>query len=305
MWTAWESERDYYLSPQQWPSGGMDDGGEIVVCVVCVCCRNADLVHKQNDDKALKMYGRCVGCTPADQVCEAILNRQDTTIWSYSFKTRTSSRNWSFAQFEYKVKVNTFGEGTHQVKGAPSITTFFFLAFLLLPSSPSPCFSSSSHSLCSSVSLPSANKLCMPSPTHGVLHCCTISSKLLLSLSPISLFTSQSLPLPSPVLLTLNLSRPTLSLSLYVNTHHTHKLNPHHLPNHTPFLSVGPALLSQSSLQLNSTPEASLQYSASYHSNQTLAHSDSISAATPQRSGHVGGAVHSYNQVGNPAAHWR
>uniref|UniRef100_A0A3B4XEV8 Catenin delta 2 n=1 Tax=Seriola lalandi dorsalis TaxID=1841481 RepID=A0A3B4XEV8_SERLL len=60
-----------------------------------------------------------------------------------------------------------------------------------------------------------------------------------------------------------------------------------------------PALLSQSSLQLNSTPEASLQYSASYHSNQTLALSDSISAATPQRSGQVGGAVHSYNQVGN------
>ncbi|XP_031705792.1 catenin delta-2 isoform X5 [Anarrhichthys ocellatus] len=58
-----------------------------------------------------------------------------------------------------------------------------------------------------------------------------------------------------------------------------------------------PALLSQSSLQLNSTPEASLQYSASYHSNQTLARSDSISAATPQRSGQVGGAVHSYNQV--------
>ncbi|KAF7665967.1 hypothetical protein LDENG_00125230 [Lucifuga dentata] len=58
-----------------------------------------------------------------------------------------------------------------------------------------------------------------------------------------------------------------------------------------------PALLSQSSLQLNSTPETSLQYSASYHSNQTLALSDSISAATPQRSGQVGGAVHSYNQV--------
>ncbi|XP_028425027.1 catenin delta-2 [Perca flavescens] len=62
-----------------------------------------------------------------------------------------------------------------------------------------------------------------------------------------------------------------------------------------------PALLSQSSLQLNSTPEASLQYSASYHSNQTLALSDSISAATSQRSGLVGGAVHSYNQVaGSP-----
>ncbi|KAK7881327.1 hypothetical protein WMY93_029736 [Mugilogobius chulae] len=59
-----------------------------------------------------------------------------------------------------------------------------------------------------------------------------------------------------------------------------------------------PALLSQSSLQLNSTPEASLQYSASYHSNQTLALSDNISsAAASQRSGQVGGAVHSYNQV--------
>ncbi|XP_034427515.1 catenin delta-2 isoform X2 [Hippoglossus hippoglossus] len=65
-----------------------------------------------------------------------------------------------------------------------------------------------------------------------------------------------------------------------------------------------PALLSQSSLQLNSTPEASLQYSASYHSNQTLALSDSISAATSQRSGQVGGAVHSYNQVtSSRAAH--
>uniref|UniRef100_A0A671VSY6 Catenin delta 2 n=1 Tax=Sparus aurata TaxID=8175 RepID=A0A671VSY6_SPAAU len=63
--------------------------------------------------------------------------------------------------------------------------------------------------------------------------------------------------------------------------------------------STRPALLSQSSLQLNSTPEASLQYSASYHSNQTLALSDSISAATPRSSGQVGGAVHSYNQVGN------
>uniref|UniRef100_A0A8L0DTG4 Catenin delta 2 n=1 Tax=Oncorhynchus mykiss TaxID=8022 RepID=A0A8L0DTG4_ONCMY len=60
-----------------------------------------------------------------------------------------------------------------------------------------------------------------------------------------------------------------------------------------------PSLLSQSSLQLNSTPEASLQYSTSYHSNQTLALSDSAAAATPQRSGQVGGAVHSYNQVGH------
>lgn len=150
---------------------------------------------------------------------------------------------------------------------------------------------------------PSANKLCMPSPTHGVLHCCTICSKLLLSLSlfPISLFASQSFPFTPPLFLTLNLSFLTLSLYAHTQT----QLNPHLPPNHTPFLSlsVGPALLSQSSLQLNSTPEASLQYSASYHSNQTLALSDSISAATPQRSGQVGGAVHSYNQVGNTAHH--
>uniref|UniRef100_A0A3Q2CD53 Catenin delta 2 n=1 Tax=Cyprinodon variegatus TaxID=28743 RepID=A0A3Q2CD53_CYPVA len=58
-----------------------------------------------------------------------------------------------------------------------------------------------------------------------------------------------------------------------------------------------PALLSQSSLQLNSTPEASLQYSASYHSNQTLALSDSISAATPQRGVQVGGAVTSISPI--------
>uniref|UniRef100_A0A674ECA9 Catenin delta 2 n=1 Tax=Salmo trutta TaxID=8032 RepID=A0A674ECA9_SALTR len=63
--------------------------------------------------------------------------------------------------------------------------------------------------------------------------------------------------------------------------------------------NTGEPPLSQSSLQLNSTPEASLQYSASYHSNQTLALSDSAAAATPQRSGQVGGAVHSYNQVGH------
>lgn len=159
---------------------------------------------------------------------------------------------------------------------------------------------------------PSANKLCMPTPTHGVLHCCTICSKLLLPLS--SPFHSSPLNLSPSRLLSFSLliSRLTLSLSLslslltHTHTHITHtqtQLNPHLTSNHTPLLSllVGPALLSQSSLQLNSTPEASLQYSASYHSNQTLALSDSISAATPQRSGQVGGAVHSYNQVGNTA----
>ncbi|XP_036376751.1 catenin delta-2 isoform X2 [Megalops cyprinoides] len=58
-----------------------------------------------------------------------------------------------------------------------------------------------------------------------------------------------------------------------------------------------PSLLSQSTLQLNSNPEGSFQYSASYHSNQTLALSDSSTSQPPTRSGQVGGAVHSYNQV--------
>ncbi|XP_026093847.1 catenin delta-2-like isoform X1 [Carassius auratus] len=65
-----------------------------------------------------------------------------------------------------------------------------------------------------------------------------------------------------------------------------------------------PSLLSQSSLQLSSNPEGSLQYSASYHSNQTLALSDCVSVLQsqkpqppPRSSGQPGGAVHSYNQV--------
>lgn len=69
-------------------------------------------------------------------------------------------------------------------------------------------------------------------------------------------------------------------------------------------LHTGPSLLSQSSLQLSSNPEGSLQYSASYHSNQTLALSDCLSAPQtqqpqppPRSSGQPGGAVHSYNQV--------
>ncbi|KAG7488514.1 hypothetical protein MATL_G00035970 [Megalops atlanticus] len=61
--------------------------------------------------------------------------------------------------------------------------------------------------------------------------------------------------------------------------------------------SERPSLLSQSTLQLNSNPEGSFQYSASYHSNQTLALSDSLTSQPPTRSGQVGGAVHSYNQV--------
>uniref|UniRef100_A0A3B4EE69 Catenin (cadherin-associated protein), delta 2a n=1 Tax=Pygocentrus nattereri TaxID=42514 RepID=A0A3B4EE69_PYGNA len=66
-------------------------------------------------------------------------------------------------------------------------------------------------------------------------------------------------------------------------------------------------LLSQSSLQLGSNPEGSLQYSAGYHSNQPLALNDGASSsASPQNlppqppvrsSGQPGGAVHTYNQV--------
>ncbi|KAI7792252.1 putative catenin delta-2 [Triplophysa rosa] len=65
-----------------------------------------------------------------------------------------------------------------------------------------------------------------------------------------------------------------------------------------------PSLLSQSSLQLSSNPEGCLQYSSSYHSNQTLALSDCLTTPKsqppqppPRSSGQPGGAVHSYNQV--------
>lgn len=73
---------------------------------------------------------------------------------------------------------------------------------------------------------PSANKLCMPTPTHGVLHCCTICSKLLLPLS--SPFHSSPLNLsPSRLLsfsLLISLSLLSHFLSLCSHTH-THKLN--------------------------------------------------------------------------------
>lgn len=138
----------------------------------------------------------------------------------------------------------------------------------------------------------------MPSPTHGVLHCCTICSKLLLSHFRISLLASQSSHFSFSFFHLL----PSILLCFHPLRTLTNKnltQPPHHPQLCTAPVSLGPALLSQSSLQLNSTPEASLQYSASYHSNQTLALSDSIAAAaTPQRSGQVGGAVHSYNQVG-------
>ncbi|MGH0131257.1 UNVERIFIED_CONTAM: hypothetical protein FKN15_024404 [Acipenser sinensis] len=68
--------------------------------------------------------------------------------------------------------------------------------------------------------------------------------------------------------------------------------------------SERPSLLSQSAMQLNSNPEGSFQYTASYHSNQTLALSDSSASQFPTRSGQVGGAVQSYNQVtSSRAAH--
>ncbi|MBN3287567.1 CTND2 protein, partial [Polyodon spathula] len=61
--------------------------------------------------------------------------------------------------------------------------------------------------------------------------------------------------------------------------------------------SERPSLLSQSAMQLSSNPEGSFQYTASYHSNQTLALSDSSTSQFPTCSGQVGGAVQSYNQV--------
>lgn len=60
---------------------------------------------------------------------------------------------------------------------------------------------------------------------------------------------------------------------------------------------TGPSLLSQSALQLNSKPEGSFQYSASYHSNQTLALGETASAQLPSRSSQARGAIQSYSQV--------
>lgn len=66
------------------------------------------------------------------------------------------------------------------------------------------------------------------------------------------------------------------------------------LPNPVP---AGPSLLSQSALQLNSKPEGSFQYSASYHSNQTLALGETAAAQLPARSSQARGAIQSYGQV--------
>ncbi|XP_066182588.1 catenin delta-2 isoform X3 [Sylvia atricapilla] len=61
--------------------------------------------------------------------------------------------------------------------------------------------------------------------------------------------------------------------------------------------SERPSLLSQSALQLNSKPEGSFQYSASYHSNQTLALGETASAQLPSRSSQPRGAIQSYSQL--------
>ncbi|XP_030827518.1 catenin delta-2 isoform X5 [Camarhynchus parvulus] len=61
--------------------------------------------------------------------------------------------------------------------------------------------------------------------------------------------------------------------------------------------SERPSLLSQSALQLNSKPEGSFQYSASYHSNQTLALGETASAQLPSRSSQARGSIQSYSQL--------
>ncbi|XP_071592775.1 catenin delta-2 isoform X7 [Heliangelus exortis] len=63
--------------------------------------------------------------------------------------------------------------------------------------------------------------------------------------------------------------------------------------------SERPSLLSQSSLQLNSKPEGSFQYSSSYHSNQTLALGETASAPlpAPARSSQARAAIQSYTQL--------
>lgn len=86
--------------------------------------------------------------------------------------------------------------------------SLLFDSVLLFPSTTFLCSSFFSHSLCSPLFLPaSANKLCMPSPTHRVLHCCTICSKLLLSLSlPHFTFCLSISPLSRPLSFSLLIS---------------------------------------------------------------------------------------------------
>ncbi|XP_074842060.1 catenin delta-2 [Carettochelys insculpta] len=67
--------------------------------------------------------------------------------------------------------------------------------------------------------------------------------------------------------------------------------------------SERPSLLSQSALQLNSKPEGSFQYSASYHSNQTLALGETATSQLPARSSQARTAIQSYSQGTSRAAH--
>ncbi|XP_052598980.1 catenin delta-2 isoform X1 [Peromyscus californicus insignis] len=60
--------------------------------------------------------------------------------------------------------------------------------------------------------------------------------------------------------------------------------------------SERPSLLSQSALQLNSKPEGSFQYPASYHSNQTLALGDTAPSQLPARSTQARAAAQSFSQ---------
>ncbi|KAI4535912.1 hypothetical protein MG293_014239 [Ovis ammon polii] len=60
--------------------------------------------------------------------------------------------------------------------------------------------------------------------------------------------------------------------------------------------SERPSLLSQSALQLNSKPEGSFQYPASYHSNQTLALGETAPSQLPARSTQARGAGQSFSQ---------
>nr|XP_023419530.1 catenin delta-2-like [Cavia porcellus] len=57
-----------------------------------------------------------------------------------------------------------------------------------------------------------------------------------------------------------------------------------------------PSLLSQSALQLNSKPEGSFQYPASYHSNQTLALGDTAPSQLPPRSTQARASGQSFSQ---------
>lgn len=61
--------------------------------------------------------------------------------------------------------------------------------------------------------------------------------------------------------------------------------------------NAGPSLLSQSALQLNSKPEGSFQYPASYHSNQTLALSETAPSQLPARGSQARGAGQTFSQV--------